>query len=181
MPSFVALLRGVNVGKAKRVPMADWRKQLGELGYTHVATLLNSGNAVFGAARAPSREYAAAISAAIERGLKISVPVVVKSSVEFKAIVAENPFTTRKADHSRVLVVFTQEQSALRDLASLGRLASAADEFVVGKHAAYLHCPGGILLSRVGSALLGKPGESATTRNWATTMKLQVLLDHCDA
>ena len=47
MPAFVALLRGVNVGKAKRVPMAELRDLLSSLGYTGVATLLNSGNAVF--------------------------------------------------------------------------------------------------------------------------------------
>ena len=45
MPTFVALLRGVNVGKAKRVPMAEFRALLLALGYTRVATLLNSGNA----------------------------------------------------------------------------------------------------------------------------------------
>ena len=40
MPTFVALLRGVNVGKANRVPMAELRTLLSRLGYTHVATLL---------------------------------------------------------------------------------------------------------------------------------------------
>ena len=47
MTTFIALLRGVNVGKAKRVPMAEFRTLLAGLGYTGVATLLNSGNAVF--------------------------------------------------------------------------------------------------------------------------------------
>ena len=47
MPAFLALLRGVNVGKAKRVPMAELRRVLEDLGCTNVATLLNSGNAVF--------------------------------------------------------------------------------------------------------------------------------------
>ena len=51
MPAYIVLLRGVNVGKAKRVPMAEFRKLLEGLGYTNVATLLNSGNAVF---RAPA-------------------------------------------------------------------------------------------------------------------------------
>lgn len=55
MPKFVALLRGVNVGGAKRVPMAQLRTLLSDLGYTQVATLLNSGNAVFGAPGAPRR------------------------------------------------------------------------------------------------------------------------------
>ena len=47
MPVYVALLRGVNVGKAKRVPMADLRIVLAGLACTGVATLLNSGNAAF--------------------------------------------------------------------------------------------------------------------------------------
>ena len=50
MPLYVALLRGVNVGRAKRVPMADWRALLEELGCEGVRTILNSGNAVFRAA-----------------------------------------------------------------------------------------------------------------------------------
>lgn len=181
MPSFIALLRGVNVGKAKRVPMADWRAQLEELGYTSVATLLNSGNAVFSAVRAPSRSYAAAIASAIASGLKVNVTVVVKSSVELAAIVAENPFAITAADHSRLLVAFTQDLKALEALASLARLASPPEEYIVGKHAAYLHCPAGILQSKVGSALLGKAGDQVTTRNWATTLKLQALLTERDA
>src|ERR1043165_6840469 len=47
MPRYVALFRGINVGKAKRIAMADLRKLLEKLGYTAVATLLNSGNAIF--------------------------------------------------------------------------------------------------------------------------------------
>ena len=57
MPTFVALLRGVNVGKAKRVPMTDLRARLSGLGYTGVTTLLNSGNAVFRAPCSAQRAY----------------------------------------------------------------------------------------------------------------------------
>jgi len=176
MPSFVALLRGVNVGKAKRVPMADWRAQLEALGYTEVATLLNSGNAVFRGRSGATRAHAQAISSAIERGLNLSVPVVVKSSTELAAIVAENPYAAAP-DHSRLLVAYTQDPTSLAELAALARLASPPDEFFVGKHAAYLHCVGGILESKVASAMLGRAGALATTRNWATTLKLRALLE----
>ena len=43
-PTWIALLRGVNVGRAKRVAMADLRSLLEGLGCTEVRTLLNSGN-----------------------------------------------------------------------------------------------------------------------------------------
>jgi uncharacterized protein (DUF1697 family) len=51
------------------------------------------------------------------------------------------------------------------------------EQFHVGRHAAYLHCAGGILESKAGSALLGKLGREVTTRNWATVLKLKALLD----
>jgi len=176
MTAFVALLRGVNVGKAKRVPMADWRVQLHDLGYTEVATLLNSGNAVFCANQAPSAQHATAIAAAIERGLDVRVAVVVKSAKEFSAIVAENPFATRAEDHSRLMVAFAPDNKLLAALESLAGLAVAPEEFAVGKHAAYLYCPAGILESKLATAMLGKVGAAVTTRNWATTLKLQALL-----
>src|ERR1700682_1845458 len=91
MPIFVALLRGVNIGKAKRVPMAELRALLSGLGYTGVATLLNSGNAVFRARRGTPTKHAKNIATAISTQLKVEVPVIVKSASELAAILAENP------------------------------------------------------------------------------------------
>jgi uncharacterized protein (DUF1697 family) len=175
MPSFVALLRGVNVGKAKRVPMADLRNLLVGLGYRETKTLLNSGNAVFRAAGTSASSHAKAISAAILEHLSVEVPVIVKSAKQFSAIVNENPFSTTASDHSRVLVVFTQDEENLLGLKKIEALVAPPEAFAVGKYAAYLHCPNGILQSKAGEALLGKLGKACTTRNWATTLKLQPL------
>ena len=175
MPKFVALLRGINVGKAKRIPMAELRTMLGELDYTDVTTLLNSGNAVFQASKGTSAKHAAQISAAIANKFQFEVPVIVKSAKELATIVSENPFAEDAPDHSRLLVAFVQETKALSELQPLSSLAVAPEEFIVGKHAAYLHCVTGILESKVGAALLGKAGKAATTRNWATVLKLQAL------
>ena len=113
MPAFVALLRGVNVGKAKRVPMADLRSLLYGLGYMDVATLLSSGNAVFHAAK-----YAADIAAAISGKLKVQVPVIVKSASELATIISENPISAEVSEHSRLLAIFVQDTEALAGLAS---------------------------------------------------------------
>lgn len=174
--SFVGLLRGVNVGKAKRIAMADWRAQLEKLGYSDVATLLNSGNAVFGAPMAASTKHAGTIAAALANDFGLNVRVIVKSSTEFSSVLEENPFRAKTIDPTRVLVAFSQEPKQLAGLGALVELAVLPEEFVIGKHAAFLHCPAGILQSRVGPALLGKTGEFVTTRNWATTLKLQALL-----
>lgn len=177
MPQFVALLRGVNVGKAKRVPMAELRTLLTGLGYTEVATLLNSGNAVFTAAKGTPAQHAAAIAAELSRKLQVEVPVVVKSAKELAAIVADNPIRADAAEHSRFLVAFAQDRRSLTGLAAIQPLLAPAEKFVIGKNAAYLLCAAGILQSKAAEALLGKQGKAATTRNWATTRKLMALLD----
>jgi uncharacterized protein (DUF1697 family) len=180
MPRFVALLRGVNVGKAKRVPMAELRTLLAGLGYTGVATLLNSGNAVFRAARGTSAKHAADIAAAIAAQLKVEVPVIVKSAKELADIISENPIAPEAQEHSRFLVAFVQDSKALQGLAVVKSLVVPPDRFALGKNAAYLLCAAGILESKAGDALLGRAGRSATTRNWATVLKLRALASEPD-
>jgi uncharacterized protein (DUF1697 family) len=181
MPTFVVLLRGVNVGGAKRVPMAELRALLGELGYTGVATLLNSGNAVFRAAKGTSLKHAADIAAAISSKLSLDVPVVVKSAKELAAIISGNSIKAEASDHSRLLVAFTQDSKALSGLAAIKPFVVPPEQLAIGRNAAYLFCPQGILKSKAWEALLGKAGRVATTRNWATTLKLQSLTRESDA
>jgi uncharacterized protein (DUF1697 family) len=181
MPKFVALLRGVNVGKAKRVPMADLRALLSGLGYTRVSTLLNSGNAVFHAVNGASAKHAVNIAAAIVGQFKFEVPVIVKSAKELAAIVSENPITADASEHSRFLVAFAQDAKALSGLAEVESLVVPPERFDVGKSAAYLLCAAGILESKAADALLGKAGRAATTRNLATVLKLQALVSEDDA
>ncbi|APW43243.1 DUF1697 domain-containing protein [Rhodoferax saidenbachensis] len=177
MPIFVALMRGINVGKAKRIPMAELRALLEELGYTNVATLLNSGNAVFRSAKGTPASHAKQIAAAIASRMGFDVPVVVKSAKELAAIVAENPLAKAAANHSQLLTVFAQDHKTLTGLSTIATLIQPPEQFVVGDNAAYLHCAAGILESKAGEALLGKAGKSVTTRNWATVLKLQALVD----
>ena len=181
MPRFVVLLRGVNVGKAKRVPMAEFRVLLSELGYTGIATLLNSGNAVFTAASGTPARHATDIASALANKLKVEVPVIVKSAKELSAIIAGNPIKAEAAEHSRLLVAFAQDLKAISGLTAIEPLIAPPEEFAVGKSAAYLLCARGILDSEAGAALLGKAGKSATTRNWATTLKLQALVSEGNA
>jgi uncharacterized protein (DUF1697 family) len=172
MTAYAALLRGVNIGNAKRVPMAELQALLGGLGYDRVSTLLNSGNAVFHAAKGPPATHAAQIARALSAKFGFDVPVVVKSLRDLQAIVHENSLAGSAPDHSRLFTVFAQEGKALEGLASLAGLLGPSERFLIGKHAAYLHCPDGLLASRAGEALMGRAGNAVTTRNWATVLKL---------
>jgi uncharacterized protein (DUF1697 family) len=172
MPRFVVLLRGVNVGKGNRVPMADFKTMLQGLGYEDIVTLLNSGNAVFTSSGRSPTKHAQNIATALAESIGVNVAVVVKSSAEFAAAVAANPIRVPEQDHSKLLVAFANDPATLEGLETLQPLVQPPERLVIGKEAAYLYCAVGTLESKVGAAMLGKVGRSVTTRNLATTLKL---------
>jgi uncharacterized protein (DUF1697 family) len=177
MPQFIALLRGVNVGKGNRVPMANFKSLLEGLGYTRVSTILNSGNAVFTSTGRSQIKHGAAVATALTQKLGVTAPVIVKSAAQWSAVVSESPISPLEVDHSKYLVAFAAKADELLALKTLQDLAQAPERFVVTQIAAYLHCPDGILRSRVAEALLGKAGRRVTTRTWATVMKLHVRIE----
>jgi uncharacterized protein (DUF1697 family) len=177
VPKFVALLRGVNVGRANRVPMADFRRILESLGFDEVRTLLNSGNAVFtGRAHSPQK-IAQQIRARLQSDLDVDVLTIVKSRKEMAAIERENTLVKGATDPSRLLVAFAADHAGLQSLKEIAPLIQRPERFLLGQQAAYFWCPKGILKSVAAEALLGKRGPAVTTRNWATVMKLNALLD----
>lgn len=176
MGRFVVLLRGVNVGKGSKVPMAGLRAALEELGHTGVQTVLNSGNAVFSSGcRSPAR-LATDIASALQARFGVITPVIVKSAAEFAAIVTNNPIAPPESENSRFLVAFAMDRAKLQELAVLRLMLQPGERLAVTEHAAYLHCASGLLQSKAGGAILGKSGRSITTRNWGTTLKLASLL-----
>ena len=172
MHTHVILLRGVNVGKAKRIPMSTFKALLLKLGCEEVTTLLNSGNAVVSRPGVSSATLAREVSSAIRDTIGIDVPVVVKSTRDFGAIVAGNELLSGSTNPSRLLVAFAQGGPALKALATISSFARSPDRFLLGTKAAYLYCPRGILGSDAAKALLGRVGQGVTTRNWATVLKL---------
>jgi uncharacterized protein (DUF1697 family) len=176
VPRFVALFRGINVGRAKRIAMADLRALLESLGYGGVRTLLNSGNAVFDAPAEPPARHAQRIQAAVAGSLGVECLVIVKSAQDMAAVVAGNALAATATDPSRLLVALTGDAKALAALHALAQSEWGGDELHVGPHAAYLWCANGILESKLAVALLKGLAECGTTRNWATVEKIHALL-----
>src|SRR5579883_2573086 len=102
----VALIRGINVGRAKRVAMADLRKLVADLGYSDVRTLLNSGNVVYGVPTGAADDAAARIQDGIAGRLGVSARVVVVTASDLANVVADNPFRDIADDPARLLVAF---------------------------------------------------------------------------
>ena len=173
---YVALFRGINVGKAKRIAMADLRGLLAKLGYTDVQTLLNSGNAVFTDAAAPTGQHAERIRQAVLRKTGVDAMVIVKSAKDMAGIIGGNELGPEADDHSRLLVALCNDAKSLAAVKKLANQSWGNEKLHVGKHAAYLWCADGILESKaIGPLLKGLEG-TGTTRNWATLNKIHALM-----
>lgn len=171
---YIALLRGVNVGRAKRIAMADLRKLVEDLGYTDVRSLLNSGNVVFDAAVSPI-DAAQAIEQAMVRHLGISARVFVFACHVVDQIIDDNPLLHLATDHAR-LFAFLLPGAPQRALAAeLCRQDWAPETVALGRHAVYVWCPQGLLDSAVAAALGKRLGDGVTSRNWNTMIKLHGL------
>ena len=176
MARYVALFRGINVGKAKRIAMADLRALLVKLGYSRVATLLNSGNVVFSGDAQPAARHGVRIRAAVANKLGVDALVIVKSRKAIADMLAENGLLAVATDHSRLLVAMTVDPRALVGVRGLARQDWGDERLQVGKHAAYLWCANGILESQVATGLLNGLKGVGTTRNWATLNKIHALM-----
>ena len=180
----VALLRGINVGKAKRVAMADLRKLVADLGYGDVKTLLASGNVVFtapgarpgGRSESGPAESASRIGRALEEATGISAHVVVLTAEEIDTIVDENPLLEIVDNPSRLLTSVTDDPVDLAELGPLLEEDWAPEALAVGSRAAYLWCPDGIHSSPLAKAVGKVLGDRVTARNWKTTRKLRALM-----
>jgi uncharacterized protein (DUF1697 family) len=179
MQTWIALLRGVNVGTARRVPMAELKAVLDGRGFRNVATLLNSGNAVFKADPPLSTDLNLILGAALASRFGFEVPVVVKSLPELEQIIAENSLAAGAQDHSRLLCALAQDPQTLAPVLKLAGLTTPPERFQLGQHAAFLDCADGIRDSKAAKALLGKIGQHVTTRNWATVLRLHALAARC--
>lgn len=176
MPRYVALFRGINVGKAKRIAMAHLRALLAKLGFSEIQTLLNSGNAVFTGAKEAPEKLATRLRAAVSKNLGVDALVIIKSAADVSGILSGNALEKIASDHSKLLVAMTNDAKVLAALAPVAKAEWGAEKVHVGKHAAYVWCANGILESKAAVALLKNLVESGTTRNWATLLKIHALL-----
>lgn len=184
MTTYIALLRGINVGGSTKLPMADLRAVLTELGHTDVRTHLNSGNALFTAPEAASApaedDLAKALSAVLADRFGRPVPCLVRSVGYLRRVVDANPYDPAGFHGSQMHVTFLSEEFGPRRLAAVDPDAYEPDDYRVGERALYLLTPNGMSKSPLADAL-ARPalldGAVATTRTWNTTTKLLGMTD----
>jgi uncharacterized protein (DUF1697 family) len=176
MARYVALLQGINVGRNRRIAMADLKALVEGLGYDDVKTHLNSGNVVFTAGDRANAALARDIEDAIRERLGLDVPVVVRSGAELARIVANNPFHEAAADHTTLHVAFLGAEPDPERVAALAEVDRGDDDYRVIGADAYLFYPHKLTGATFMPAGLGKAlGVVATSRNWRTVTRLAAM------
>lgn len=176
MTRHVALLRGINVGKAKRIAMADLRELFEELGFGDVRTLLNSGNVVFTVPRKIPGDLAGKLETAIAERCGVSCRVVVLDADEVAEAVTSNPLLSSAKDPSRFLLVALRDTTAANAVKPLLTQRWAPESIALRGRIAYLWCANGLLESPVWTAVSRATGDSCTARNLTTMTKLSSLV-----
>lgn len=170
-----ALLRGINVGRAKRVAMAELRALVAELGFGDVRTLLNSGNVLYTAPGIAPADAAERIEEAIRARLGITSRVTVLTAAEIAAAVAGNPLGDVADNPSRLFVAVLRDPADRAKLEPLAERDWGREVLALGGRVAYLWCPDGSMGSQLPEAVGRALGDAVTTRNWATLTKLHAL------
>ncbi|WP_405793496.1 DUF1697 domain-containing protein [Streptomyces sp. NBC_01506] len=173
---YAALLRGINVGGNRKVPMAALRDVLAGLGHGDVATYLQSGNAVFtDTTGADESTLAAALGDAIAEKFGFAVDCLVRDAAYLKAVADACPFPAASLQGKQLHVTYFSEPVGPERFAAIDQEAYLPEEFRLGDRALYLYVPDGLGRSKLGAALSSPRlyrGTIATSRNWNTVVKL---------
>ena len=167
MPTYVALLRGVNVGGKNKVSMRALRELVESMGHRDVNTYIQSGNVVFTTAKAITAQ---SLERAIHRELGLDITVVLRTRAELQRAIRANPFA--KADLSTVHIGFMAARPKPAVVAGLDTDRFAPDSFAVKGTELYLHLPNGIGRSKLPPYLDRQLKIPTTVRNWNTVLKL---------
>ena len=174
MPTYLALLRGINVSGQMLIPMERLRASFENLGFSAIETYIQSGNVVFNSARESTATVTQIIVDRILRDFGFVVPVIVRTPAEFGEVVKKNPFLAEAAiDLSKLHVTFLSAAAPQTATEGLQALAAATERFQVMDREIYLHFPDGYGVTKLSNAAIEKKlAVSATTRNWKTVTTL---------
>lgn len=176
MTIYIALLRGINVGKNNRIKMADLKNLLEKIGLEKVKTYIQSGNVLFEASDDSAR-LSQRLEEEISKTFGFPVPVILRTAEEYEQIIRNCPYSMESLKEGEsIQLAFLADEPSQEKIDNLRSFKSEQDEcFIYGKEV-YLYLRQSILDSKL-AAQLPKLEVPATLRNWKTVIKLSTMIE----
>ncbi len=179
MPIAIALIRGINVGGKHTLPMGTLRSLCEGLGWRDVATYIQSGNVVFGAAARDLVRAGAKLEAAIENECGFRPGVVVRPLAELRGAMAANPFVKEaRLEPGKLLVIFLAGTPGTGAGKAVAALKPDPERVALVGREVFLYYPDGIGASKFQFGAVEKAvGIAGTCRNWNTVTKMLAMAE----
>jgi len=174
MPTYISLLRGINVGGHNKVPMERLRKLWEALGFAQVETFIQSGNVTFQAAKASPAELSLKLEKRILAEFGFPVSMVTRTADELGQAIAGNPFVKEsKAEPAKVHIAFLSQAPKAEAVKKLETLATKTEQVRHAGREVYLYYRDGMGKAKLTGTVIERVlGVRATARNWNTVTKL---------
>ena len=173
MPTWVALLRGINVGGKNLLPMTNLAGLFEQAGCAGVRTYIQSGNVLFTASRARAEKLPGLIASGIADRFGYQVPVLLRTAAELGETIRRSPFLEAGASENWLHVLFLANQPDAGRVGTLDAFRSPPDAFAVRGREIYLQCPNGVGNTKLTNAYFdSRLATISTGRSWRTVLKL---------
>jgi len=179
MTRYISILRGINVGTGRKVPMADLKKLCEIMGLQNAQTYIQSGNVVFELPQSESvSELEIRLQQAFSESFGFDIPVLVRTAEEWAESIVRNPFLKEEnVDIDRLHLTCLKELPATDLLEKIRTVQYPPDRYVIIGRDVFIFCADGYGTSKlVNSYFESKLKTPATTRNWKTVMKLHEMI-----
>lgn len=170
--TFVALFSGINVGGNRIVKMAELRTFFEDLGFSDVATYVQSGNAVFRAGKGDAATLARQIGAAFEKKWGFHSRIMVRDLSWFERLVNDNPYPEAAADHTKLHAYALEREPTAEEVARLTEKCTGPERFEIKGDVLYLSAPDGLGKSVFANLIPRVLKVPCTARNWRSVQAL---------
>jgi uncharacterized protein (DUF1697 family) len=178
MATYVALLRGINVGGNRRIKMGDLRDALSAVGLDNPQTLLQSGNVVVDS-NADAAAFVDIVETTIQSTFGFPSTVMVRTADKFRSVFAEHPFTSEQIEDPRFAHVgFCRDLPDRDGFDALQEGHEGPEEMKLVGRELFVYYPEGSGRSKLTNSVIEKHlGTRTTSRNWNTVEKLAAMLE----
>jgi uncharacterized protein (DUF1697 family) len=177
MPTWIALLRGINVGGNNLLPMKVWASQLADLGCKNVRTYIQSGNAVFENSTKSKTALQKKITAAIEASHGFAPKVLLLNADEIRQAIDSVPFPKVEWNTNTFHFFFLAAKAAKAKMEGIAKIKAASEEYRLTDSVFYLYAPDGIGRSKLAAGAEKLLGVDVTARNGRTVEKLMAMAE----